>query len=363
MRWVTIILLLIVAVALGVAYFQGGFITSREEGGGDNFLDEDVVLSDKGVAPELVGIEGWINSEPLTLEGLRGKVVLIDFWTYSCINCIRTFPHLSVLYERYKDDGFVLLGVHAPEFDFEKDPDNVRAAVLEHSLPYPVALDPEHDTWRAFENRYWPAHYLIDAEGRIRYTHFGEGKYAETEAAVQQLLLEAGLLTIDTIAEVVEPPVTTDFSGIGTPEIYLGYTRINNVGNMDEEVPIGESYTFEAPEVIVDNRFYFDGTWQIGGEFAETMGEAGLVVRYKASNLNMVLDVARAPVEVELLLDGLPLTEENGGADVLFRGGRSFALIDGARLYDFVDVGEYAWHTLEIIIPSAGLRAFTFTFG
>src|SRR3989338_2195405 len=228
-----------------------------------------------GKASEIRGISGWLNSEPLTLESLKGKVVLVDFWTYSCINCIRTIPYIEGWYEKYKDNNFVILGIHAPEFDFEKDKKNVESAIQKYSISYPVALDNDHKTWNAFNNRYWPEHYLIDVDGNIRYQHFGEGRYAETENSIQKLLLEAGLLTVDKVVQVVEPPAGADFSGIGTPEIYLGYLRINNVGNMDEKVPTEKPFTFAEPATIEKNKFYFSGTWKIGPEFAEYVGKKG----------------------------------------------------------------------------------------
>lgn len=317
-------------------------------------------------APELIGIQDWINSEPLTLQGLRGKVVLVDFWTYTCINCIRTFPYLSEWYNKYKDSGFVLLGVHSPEFEFEKKKENVLEAVHKYNLEYPVVLDNNHETWNAFQNRYWPAEYLIDVDGNIRYHHFGEGRYTETERAIQQLLLEGGLLSIDKIAEIRKPPSGVDFRKIGTPEIYLGYLRINNLGNKDENVLPDTPYTFKESQRIDSNRFYFVGTWVITSEFAEFVDEKGkLTIRYKANKVNVVLETREnLEIELEVKLDGKSLTEQNKGADVFFKVGKSFVKVQDSKLYNFVDTGEeYDWHTLEILIPSPGLRVFTFTFG
>lgn len=344
-----------------------------------NILGEKPDLPRGERAPQLQGIADWINTEPLTPEMVNGKVVLVDFWTYSCINCIRTLPHLAQWHQKYKDNGFALLGVHTPEFAFEKKKENVLAAVKKYQIEYPVALDNDYATWNAFANHYWPAHYLIDKDGYIRYRSFGEGHYAETEAAIQQLLLEAGLLSLDKISEAKEPPPDADFTKIGTPEIYLGYSRLNNVGNMDQGVKPGEPYAFAEPKTIEDNRFYFVGPWKIEPEFAETAGvSARLVIRYKANKINMVLaPVGDTPVEVELVLDGQPLTDQTKGADVEIKSatpqewrrrpegghGRASATIDSARLYNLINTNDVAWHTLEIIITSSGLRAFTFTFG
>ncbi len=335
----------------------------------DNIL-KSAKLPVKGEAPELAGIDGWINSEPLTLEGLRGKVVLVDFWTYTCINCIRTFPHITAWYEKYKDNGFVLLGVHSPEFRFEKKKENVERTAAENNLDYPIALDNDMKTWNAFANRYWPAKYLIDAEGNIRYTHFGEGRYEETEKAIQQLLLEAGHLSVNEVTEVKEAAMGVDIGKIGTPEIYLGYLRINNLGNKDEGVLPGTTHTFSEVKSVEENRFYFVGDWKIEREFSEFVGEpaspAGkIIIRYKANKINVVLDTKDGvAVPLELKLDGEYLIEQNKGADVIMDNGKSTVNVLSPGFYNLVDTGEeYEWHTLEIIINSSGLQAFAFTFG
>jgi len=352
MKKIFLVLIGVFVVGIGVSVWRGGFITSREKVGENvGFIGALSDLPIERVAPELVGLGEWINSEPLTLAVLRGKVVMVDFWTYSCINCIRTFPFVEAWHQKYKDSGFVLLGVHSPEFDFEKKLENVQAAVLENGLTYPVVLDNDHATWQAFNNRYWPAHYLIDAEGNVRYTHFGEGRYAETEGAIQELLLEAGLLSVDDLVQTVEPPSTTDFGQIGTPEIYLGYARINNLGNMEEDVRVDLPYDFKMPDKIEDNRFYFSGGWTVNREFSESVGEGSKIfIRYKASKLNLVLASADgSPIDLGLRLDGEDIS--------------SVSILE-PKLYNLVDTGdEYEWHTLEIVVPRAGLQAFAFTFG
>ncbi len=178
------------------------------------------VLPSMGKSPELQGIKGWINSDPLTIAGLKGKVVLVDFWTYSCVNCIRTLPYLSTWYAKYSSAGFVIIGVHSPEFDFEKSYDNVKSAVERYGIRYPVALDSDHATWDAFRNSFWPRDCLIDAQGNIRYSHIGEGDYTGTELAIQQLLRETNPGFSMGLSNITSK---TDFSKIGTPEIYLGY--------------------------------------------------------------------------------------------------------------------------------------------
>ena len=335
----------------------------------DNIL-KSAKLPVKGEAPELAGIDGWINSEPLTLEELRGKVVLVDFWTYTCINCIRTFPHITAWYEKYKDNGFVLLGIHSPEFRFEKEKENVEREARKNNLTYPIALDNDMKTWNAFANRYWPAKYLLDVEGNIRYIHFGEGRYEETEKAIQQLLLEAGHLSVNEVAEVKEAAMGVDISKIGTPEIYLGYLRINNLGNKDEEVLPDTTHTFSEVKSVEENRFYFVGDWKIEREFSEFVGEpaspAGkIIIRYKANKINVVLDTKDGvAVPLELKLDGEYLIEQNKGADVIMDNGKSTVNVLSPGFYNLVDTGEeYEWHTLEIIINSSGVQAFAFTFG
>lgn len=334
---------------------KNGFLVTKEPVSPHpkNFVVQPKALPIESRAPALVGISGWINSGPLGGADLRGKVALVDFWTYSCINCIRTLPHVNEWYQKYKNNGFVVLGVHSPEFDFEKQKENVETAVKKYGITYPVALDSNHATWNAFGNQYWPAHYLIDAAGNIRYHHFGEGQYAETETAIQQLLREANLLTLDTLTEIHEPPADADFGNIGTPEIYLGYARINNAGNIDQGTKPDEPYPFSEPQSsdLAHSRFYFAGIWTIGPEFSELRKENGkLILRYKADTVHMVAESKdRKKIPIEIFLDGKP---------------RGTITIASPQLYTIIDApGNKAWHTLEIRIPRLGFRAFTFTFG
>ncbi len=202
-------------------------------------------LSNYGPAPEFTSIAQWLNNDtPLTLEGLRGKVVLVDFWTYSCINCIRTLPYLVSWYEKYRDQGFVIVGVHTPEFEFEKKTSNVEEAMKRHKIKYPVAQDNDYGTWQVYNNRYWPAHYLIDAEGNIRQYHFGEGAYAETETAIQELLKEAGQKVAADISNIE----AEKSSGQETPETYLWSDRVERL--VSSEKITGEAQTFTVPESL-----------------------------------------------------------------------------------------------------------------
>lgn len=330
-----------------------GFIVAKDNSSSSiqNLLTKAERLPVLSSAPELSGIKGWLNAKPLSLKDLRGKVVLVDFWTYSCINCIRTIPHLEAWHEKYKDNGFIILGVHSPEFDFEKKKENVEAAVKKYGIKYPVALDSEHETWNIFGNQYWPAHYLIDSSGSIRYQSFGEGRYAETEAAIQNLLLEAKLLTLDKITEIKEPSPDTNFQNIGTPEIYLGYARINNAGNIDPDTKPDSPHDFLESADLLQNRFYFVGNWTINRELSELTGESGkLLLRYKAGKVNIVAEAKDGKaIPLEIFLD-----EKLVGT----------VPISSPQLYNLIDTtGDNNWHTLEIRIPTSGLRAFTFTFG
>jgi thiol-disulfide isomerase/thioredoxin len=329
MKIITLVLVLIFLGAIGYALLSDqSFLVSQE------VPEDEVTLSDDlpelpilGRAPEVAGIHEWINTEPFMLEDLRGKVVLVDFWTYSCINCIRTLPHLKSWHEKYKDSGLVLLGVHTPEFEFEKKYENVLANVQENDITYPVALDNDYTTWRAFNNRYWPASYLVDEKGNIRYTHFGEGRYEETESAIQALLLEANLLSRKQGGGVSDMPLSPNFEKIGTPEIYLGTARGINPSQ------------------------YFEGAWEITPEYAELTGESGkIIIQYTASKVHMVLDTRdQREVILGVKLDGQEESE---------------VIVNGARLYNLVDTGdEYGTHILEIEVKAPGLQAFTFTFG
>ncbi len=318
------------------------------------------VLSEK--MPEFSGIAEWINSEELTPAGLRGKVVLVDFWTYSCINCIRALPHVVALDQDYRRSGLQVVGVHTPEFAFEKDPANVRRAVARFGIEYPVALDNAYGTWNNYANRYWPAQYLFDVQGRLRYTSIGEGNHEETARAVQELLAEAGMNVEKEVA--VPPAAQVDFSRIGTPETYLGYERQELLGNR-EKFRRDQPQVFRAPADAERNRFYLDGTWTVAAE--RVVLEAGpgrILFRYEASNANLVMGAPEAGVRAEVRLDGQPVPAERRGADLRPDGGKTYVLIGDERLYSLIDArGDYAEHLLEIIFPEPGVAAYAFTFG
>ncbi len=314
------------------------------------------VLAD--AMPEFASISAWINSAPLTAAQLRGKVVLVDFWTYSCINCIRTLPYVTSWQEKYGDKGFTVIGVHTPEFAFEKSEANVRQAVGRFHITYPVALDNAYGTWNAYGNQYWPAHYLFDAQLRLRHAHFGEGAYEETEKDIQALLQEAGQ---DAAMPVTRIDDKTDFGKIASPETYLGYARLTQLD--PSERPVKDAYaTYRTGASPALNGFTYSGEWQIGAEHALSGKDAGLRYRYRAANVNLVLGGGRK--RVEATLDGKPVPERLRGSDLhADASGATSAEIDGQRLYDLIDgAGLYEEHLLELHFDP-GVEAYALTFG
>ena len=316
--------------------------------------------------PELSGITGYINSgSNLTLSSLKGKVVLVDFWTYSCINCIRTIPYLNAWYDKYQKDGFVIVGVHSPEFDFEKNYDNVKAAVDRFGIKYPVVLDSNHGTWDAFQNNYWPRHYLIDSEGYIRSDHIGEGGYAETEQQIQSLLAERAALAgsnakIDT--SISNPNATSvDFNQITTPEIYLGYGFArqplgNSQGFHPDQV---QAYSIQDTNKISPNTVYLSGNWKNNNDNIELANITGkIVLTYSAKSVNIV---AGGKGQVFVSQDGKALDNHSRGSDLQPKD-NSF-LVDGQRLYNVVNNDNYGTHTITLDVHGPGFAIYTFTFG
>ena len=311
--------------------------------------------------PEFIGIKSWLNSAPLTPADLKGKVVLIDFWTYSCINCIRTLPYVTSWHEKYKDKGFTVIGVHTPEFAFEKIENNVRDAIKRYAVTYPVPLDNDYGTWNSYGNRYWPAHYLFDAEGRLRYTHFGEGKYDETERNIRSLLEEAGTKTAMPVTDL---PSSVDFGKVGTHETYLGYGREEYFGG-PERVLRDLPRTYSAPAEPELNVFYLSGSWTIEAERAVLDGATGAIIyRYRASNANLVMGAAQGRIRAEVTLDGVPVPAGMRGADLVEKDGKTYVEVMDERLYDLIDArGDYGTRLLRIEFLDAGAQVYAFTFG
>jgi thiol-disulfide isomerase/thioredoxin len=317
------------------------------------------------LAPELTKITSYINSQPITLADLRGKVVLVDFWTYSCINCIRTIPYLNAWHEKYADDGLVIIGIHTPEFEFEKDYNNVKAAVEKFDIKYPIAQDNEKDTWNAYENLYWPRKYLIDTEGYIRYDHIGEGAYAETEKVIQSLLAEraeynGGNITFDQSIRNPESQQSVDYNRINTPELYFGYEYSSSpLGNSEGYKPDQVvKYTIPDDSKIVPNRIYLAGEWKNNGDHMELQSEVGrIVLSYSAKAVNIV---AGGGGELHILEDNSKLDERSSGTDI---SEDATVKIDGQRLYNIVGHEQYGNHDIAIEVVGRGFQIYTFTFG
>ncbi len=313
-------------------------------------------LPSYGPAPEFVGIAKWLNTDtPLTLEGLRGKVVLVDFWTYSCINCIRTLPYLVSWYEKYKDQGLVIVGVHTPEFEFEKKTSNVLEAIERHKIKYPVAQDNDYGTWQAYNNRYWPAHYLIDAEGNIRQYHFGEGAYAETEKAIQELLKEAGQRVTAGISTI---EVETS-SSQKTPETYLGSDRMERF--VSPEKITGAAQMFTAPVSLQKDTLALSGTWTVMPERALASNNADLTLHFEGKKVFLVMAPSTVGLSgtVKIFLDGRLVESVFSGKDV--KNGR--VTVDQDRLYELLDLKEAAGqHMLRLEFETPGTVAYAFTF-
>lgn len=300
-------------------------------------------------APEFAGLGPWHNSEPFTLESLKGKVVLIDFWTYSCINCIRTLPYVQGYWDKYKDTGkFVLLGVHTPEFTFEKLEKNVAMAITEHGLTYPVAQDNDFGTWSAFANRYWPAKYLIDANGVIRYEHFGEGDYEQTDRAIASLLQEIGV-DVSSKGQIATSSGKT-YSGPITPEIYLSSRSWPAFGNAQGE-PSDAILKYAAPTDLVLNKYYLSGSWQLIADESETLrSDVGeILMRFRGGEINLVLGLedGAKPVKAEVMVDG-----KDAGT----------FMVDRHDLYNLF-TGDYGEHDIRLKLSGKGVQAFAFTFG
>ena len=312
------------------------------------------LLDDSGVnAPELIPGGDWFNTKPLTLKELRGKVVMVDFWTYTCINCIRTLPYLRDWYEKYADKGLVIIGVHTPEFEFEKSPENVQKAIEDFEIKYPVMQDNNYATWRVYDNHYWPAKYIVDKNGKIRYTHFGEGEYDETEEVIQALLAETGV----EIKEGVNNPkyqITTR-----TPELYLGYGRMGYFATPNE-LARDEKKTYELPEDLVINHFALSGDWQIEEEGSMPFSGSTLVLAFESKDVFLVMrPKGKTEGKVRVTLDDKLLTGSNAGDDVK----DGVVSVDIDRLYKLVKLDKPGQHVLKLEFLDSNLELYAFTFG
>lgn len=319
----------------------------------------------QGPLPPLSGAVQWLNSPPLSAEALKGKVVLVDFWTYSCINCLRSLPYVKAWAEKYRDQGLVVIGVHAPEFAFERDVGNVTKAVKDLGIDYPVAIDNDYRIWRAFDNQYWPAHYFADAQGRIRYQHFGEGEYAESERVIQQLLREAGNAQVTgglIQAEAKGVQQAADMNEVRSPETYVGYQRSENFVPQASLAP-DTIAAYDVPAQLALNDWGLRGQWKVGAESARSTAPGGaLVYRFHARDLHLVLGPGSdgRPVRFKVLIDGQAPGADHG-VDVAPDGSGQ---VTEQRLYQLVrQAGDVAEHTFSIEFLEPGVQAYAFTFG
>ena len=319
----------------------------------------------EGSLPSLDGAVQWLNSPPLTAQALKGKVVLVDFWTYSCINCLRTLPYVKAWAEKYRDQGLVVIGVHTPEFAFERDVGNVTKAMKDLGVTYPVAIDNDYKVWRAFNNQYWPAHYFADAKGRIRYHHFGEGKYAESERVIQQLLREAGAETvadglINARAEGVH--LAPDMNEVQSPETYVGYRRAEHFVAQTDLAP-DKVTAYSPPSQLALNHWSLEGQWTVGPERAVSNAPAGRIVyRFHARDLHLVLGPGAdgKPVRFKVLIDGKAPGNARG-VDVAPDGSGS---VTEQRLYQLIrQTAGVKDRTFSIEFLDPGVSAYAFTFG
>ncbi|MBJ7511184.1 cytochrome c biogenesis protein DipZ [Brevundimonas sp.] len=351
--------------AAGTGRLEQALLTTVGRGVPTNTAPADLNnLPVEGVMPPLSGATTWINSPPLTREQLRGKVVVVDFWTYSCINCLRALPYVRAWAEKYKDQGLVVIGVHTPEFAFEKSEANVREAVARLGVAYPVAMDNDFAVWRAFKNQYWPAHYFIDAQGRIRHHHFGEGDYDGSERVIQQLLKEAG--AADVASDLVQvqaqgAEAAADMAQLASPETYVGYARAENFRS-----PGGfarDAVKTYGPAALRLNDWSLTGPWRVTREHAALTAPGGsLAFRFKARDLHLVMGPGQgdAGVRFRVRIDGAA-PGSDAGSDIDAQG---LGRIDRQRLYQLVrQSGPVGERTFEIEFLDPGVQVFAFTFG
>ena len=327
--------------------------------------DASVERSVEGRLPSLDGATDWLNTPPLTSEGLRGRVVVVDFLTYTCINWLRTLPYIRAWAETYADRGVVVLGVHTPEFPFERDLDNVRRALAEMHVDFPIAVDSNYGVWQAFDNRYWPALYFVDADGNIRHHRFGEGDYEHSETVIQELVAEAGVADLerDLVSVAGQGPETeADWDDLDSPETYLGYERTENL-----DAPAGvapdEPHTYALSDTMGLNHWGLAGDWTLrAGSVHLNEPNGRIAFRFHARDVHLVMGPATrdAAIPFQVFIDGRPLDEANG-SDVDARGS---GMLDFPRMYQLIrQRGPIKDRTFEIEFSEAGAEGFCFTFG
>jgi cytochrome c biogenesis protein CcdA len=329
--------------------------------------DSSLVLDDEGPMPDLSGAIAWLNSAPLTRDSLRGKVVVVDFWTYSCINCLRALPYVEGWAEKYKDAGLVVIGVHTPEFAFEKEPANVEKAVRDLKIGYSVAIDSNDVIWQAFQNEYWPAHYFIDGKGRIRHHHFGEGDYEGSEQVIQQLLKENGATSLSAVAMTMNVSATgaeaaPDNQDVRSHETYIGYERAEHFASVQAIAQDASKAYVPRPRLSL-NQWALSGTWKVEPESAVLKGSSGKIVfRFHARDLHLVLGPTKdgKSVRFRVTVDGTPPGDDHGSDT----GANGAGTVEGHRLYQLIrQKGTVEDRTFEIEFLDPGVQAFAFTFG
>jgi thiol-disulfide isomerase/thioredoxin len=356
---------LLLAATLAGAIGASNGMDAADNGVGRQSAPAAVKLSVEGELPSLGSAQGWLNSPPLTSAGLRGKVVLIDFWTYTCINWIRTLPYVRAWAEKYKDHGLVVLGVHSPEFPFEKNTDNVRRAVKDMRVDFPVAIDSDHSIWRAFKNQYWPALYFVDAQGRIRHHYFGEGEYERSEKIIQQLLVEAG--SGASSRELVSLngrglEAAADWTSLKSPENYLGHERTENFASPGGAVS-DKRKVYAVPAQLRLNQWALSGEWTVGSHVTVLNKSNGRIAyRFHARDLHLVMGPAArgTAVRFRVLIDGQPPGASHG-IDVDDKGNGT---VSEQRLYQLIRQPKpITDRKFEIEFLDSGVEAFAFTFG
>ena len=360
-------LILGIIIVMGIGIMSVVF-SSFDEIKSTNTLTEinSVLKMDKSgfkMAPDLVGIAHYLNTTPEELsKEIKGKVVLYDIWTYSCINCVRTLPYITAWDEKYSDEGLLIVGIHSPEFEFEKDPENVKMSIDKHGINYPVVLDNDMETWKAFENRYWPRKYIADHEGYLRYDHIGEGGYKDTEKIIQQLLEERAtalgiqMASADSLVDIDE----FEHSMFRTPELYFGYKFAQNRNQLGSEEGFqpGKTISYSEPSSIDLHKFYPIGDWKNYEDSMELVSPTGTIkLLYNAKEVNIVTD---GNAELKIYLDGNPLPSEYSGTDIT---SDNILQISEAGLYNIISSDSSSSHVMEIEVSGKGFQMFTFTFG
>lgn len=351
----TIGAVIIIGVVLGLSVLFGG--------ASGNMPKIKAALKSQGEPyKEIVNPAGFVNTDGITLKELVGKkVILVDFLTYSCINCQRTFPYLNAWYKKYKDDGLEIIGIHTPEFAFEKDINNVREAMKRFGIMHPIVLDNDYSTWNAYGNKYWPRKYLIDINGNIVYDHIGEGAYDETEKKIKELLAERALVLgkenqMESDKELASAAVAEDKNFARSPETYFGALRNEYLGN-GSAGRTGQ-FDFILPQSFRLNSLYFSGKWKIDNEYAESVSDAVIVYKYNSKEVYLVAE-SNEEINLEVIQDG-KLVSTDKGADVTEGG---IVRIKESRLYKLIRNSTPGEHTLELRVRGNGLKAYAFTFG